>query len=87
MYEIIDAQGYTYIWSTGEPDLESKVRKISSISATIKGYREYKGTKQTVITLGKIEWEKLSDDALKTLKDKNNKSISDIYDWLNSIED
>ena len=49
VYEIIDNNGHTYIWSTA-----TFIQSGDVIDATIKDLKEYKGIKQTVITRGKI---------------------------------
>ena len=46
VYEIIDTKGNTYIWSSSKMLDDG----ITQISGTIKDHKEYKGTKQTIIT-------------------------------------
>ena len=50
LVELIDKDGHTFIWSTSNYYLEEGTK----IRATIKGYKEYKGVKQTIITRGTI---------------------------------
>lgn len=53
VYELLDKEGHTYIWSTTSyPEVGSKIK------ATIKGHQEYNGIKQTIITRASIEEEK-----------------------------
>lgn len=52
VWEIIDTEGHTYIWSTSNSD---EIKAGNKITATIKGYKEFRGIKQTIITRGKIE--------------------------------
>lgn len=56
-YRIQDTLGNIFMWSTSK-DLESQ--NVAQINATIKGYKEYKGEKQTIITNGKILLKKIS---------------------------
>ena len=49
VYEIIGADGHTYIWATS-----TYVEECDVIKATIKEHKEYKGIKQTIITRGTI---------------------------------
>ena len=53
VYEIIDSEGNTYICDTSKD-----LRNALSITGTIKGYKEYRGVKQTVLTRVKILSEK-----------------------------
>lgn len=50
VYEIIDTNGNTYIWSSSKELGEG----IKQIVGTIKDHKEYKGTKQTIITRCKV---------------------------------
>lgn len=52
VFEIIDQQGYVFIWSTSSYE---EIKANSTITATIKSHSEYKGVKQTVITRGKVQ--------------------------------
>lgn len=51
VFEIIDTEGHTFIWSASMDNINPE----DKITATVKGYKEYKGIKQTVITRGKVE--------------------------------
>lgn len=88
VYEIIDASGYTYIWSTTHSSLEEYIEDIQSINATIKAHQEYKGLKQTVITRGKINYkETKKPEATDESKLSENKSMKAIFDFLSSLDD
>lgn len=50
VYKLIDEKGNVYKWTTS-----TEVEEEDIITATIKGYNEYNGEKQTVITRGKIQ--------------------------------
>jgi len=49
LVELLDKEGHTYIWSTS-----SYINIGDIIKATIKEHKDYRGTKQTVITRGTI---------------------------------
>ena len=49
--EIIDTDGHIYIWSASI----NNINPGDKITATIKGYKEFRGKHQTVITRGKVE--------------------------------
>ena len=51
MIEIIDTEGHTYLWSSSYYELEEGTK----IKATVKGYKQFRGINQTVITRGTIE--------------------------------
>lgn len=51
VYEITDKDGNIYIWSTSN---EFEPNEVEKIAGTVKGHKEYKGKKQTVITRCKI---------------------------------
>lgn len=48
--EIIDTEGHTYKWSAST----NRISEGATITATVKGYDEYHGIKQTIITRGKV---------------------------------
>lgn len=50
VWEIVDEQGHTFKWSASCDE----ILPGNTIVATVKGHEEYKGTKQTVITRGKV---------------------------------
>lgn len=62
VYEIHDAKGHTYIWSTSEMGLENKVNDIESIVATIKEHKEFRGVNQTIVTRCKVSYIKKQHD-------------------------
>ena len=74
VYEIIDDKGNVYIWDT--PQL---LEGVIEITARIKKHNEYRGTRQTIITRGKIT-------KTKNKKDSDEKnphySVSDAIDKL-----
>lgn len=49
LIELIDEKGHTYLWSTSKD-----VEEGDTVKATVKGYSEYKGVKQTIITRGTV---------------------------------
>lgn len=49
VYEIKDAKGNIYVWST-----YLELEGVKQIIATVKDHKEYKGVKQTILTRGKI---------------------------------
>ena len=51
VWEIIDEQGHTFKWSSSS---YAEILPGNTIVATVKAHDEYKGTKQTVITMGKV---------------------------------
>lgn len=86
MYEIIDSNGFTYVWSSAEEDLESKVDKIIKITATIKAHKEYRGVKQTQITRGKVEYETPSEEEIKLQKEMNDKALQNLEEALSYFD-
>lgn len=52
VWEIIDTEGHTFIWSTSH----NKISEGDIIKATIKDHKEYKGKKQTTLTRGSIQY-------------------------------
>ena len=48
--EIIDTEGHTYFWKAST----NNFGEGDTITATIKGYKDYKGLKQTILTRGKV---------------------------------
>lgn len=53
VWQIIDGEGHTYIWTTSS-NISNDTRVAKEIVATVKEHKDYKGTKQTVITRGKV---------------------------------
>lgn len=51
VWEIIDEEGHTFIWSASTNDIQAG----DTITATVKEFKEFRGRKQTVITRGKVE--------------------------------
>ena len=49
VWEIVDTNEYTYIWST-----DKEIKPGDHIQAAVKEHKEFRGLKQTVITRGKI---------------------------------
>lgn len=86
VYEIIDNDGHTYIWSSSGNFLEDDADNIQSIVATVKDHKDYNGIKQTVITRGKITWK---EPATQTLGDNSGdaqKGLKTLFDMLDSEE-
>lgn len=72
VYRLIDEDGHIYIWSTSADGIDNGVM----IVATVKGYKEYRGEKQTVITRGKI----LYPDNYHTEDDRVGPAADQLYD-------
>lgn len=53
VWEIIDTKGNTYIWATST-DINGD--EVDTITGTIKDHKEYRGTKQTVLTRCKVTY-------------------------------
>lgn len=85
VYEIIDKDDHTFIWSSSNSDLESKKASIESIVATVKEHKEYKGTKQTVVTRGRVS---LKNQPKPQEQSKDAKSsLSDFFNMLDDVKD
>ena len=78
VYEIVDADNNTYIWSTQFNIPEN----VESIEATVKAHNEFKGIRQTVITRGKITTSKPSEDEIKKMQETNNQALKDLNSAL-----
>lgn len=83
IHEIIDNDGHTFIWSTS---INLTIKKPLEIVATIKEHKEYKGTKQTVITRGKVT--KWAEVKVEPKKSENDMSANDALDsFIKYLED
>lgn len=51
VWEIIDEEGHTFIWSTS---IGTEIKEGDKITATVKDFKEFRGRQQTVLTRGKI---------------------------------
>lgn len=85
VWQIIDNDGHTYIWTTSS-NLIDDTRVAKEIVATVKEHKEYKGTKQTVITRGKVT--KWAEVKVEPKKSENEMSANDALDsFLKYLED
>lgn len=85
VWQIIDSDGHTYIWTTSS-NLSDDTRVAKEIVATVKEHKEYKGTKQTVITRGKVT--KWAEVKVEPKKSENEMSANDALDsFLKYLED
>lgn len=79
VYEIIDDKGNTYICDSTTDLLNAEI-----IKATIKGYKEYKGVKQTVLTRPKVLKEKPVEEPEKVSNGEAIRSLNDFIDYLDN---
>lgn len=98
VYEIIDGKGHTFIWATTADINFDSGRGVYEISATVKSHKEYKGTKQTVVTRGKvISWRvrnsrtneitiKTTDELLKKTE-STQMGVKEAFNFLSEIFD
>ena len=78
VWQIIDSEGHTYIWTTSS-NLSDDTRVAKEIVASVKEHKDYKGTKQTVITRGKVvSWieENNNNENTETLNKRDSTQMS-----------
>jgi hypothetical protein len=89
VWQIIDGDGHTYIWTTSS-NLSDDTRVAKEIVATVKEHKDYKGTKQTVITRGKVtKWAEVKVEPKKSepVINKGHEGFKSFFSYLNDIDD
>lgn len=76
LYEIIDDKGYTYTWNTTKKLENTKCE----MTATVKGFKEYKGINQVVIQRAKVKVNKpVVEPEYITGKTESEKALDELF--------